>query len=319
MEYSENFTKIICHTDKGGRQLALSDKKGKVLEFIVLPDNDCLPGAIFAARVAGKIRKDAYFVYIEDDTVGFLPVPKSEDVNFTDGQKIMVKIVKSAYGIKEAKLTTEISEEERRELANLFDKADKPSLIKPARDILISLLDKYGTDITEVVYDDLADRRSLENIAAANPSLKAETKYINGNAFEFYGLDEELAEAVNPCVVTNDGIRLFMEKTQAFWSVDVDSFRCSAPVAQVNMLAAKEILRQIRLRNISGQIVIDFICDSKHRISPNVVNFIKDELKKGDGRAFFAGISPLGHIEIVRKRTYPAISEIYKEGQNVKD
>lgn len=312
LEYSETFTKIICHFAAGCKQVALLGKSGKVLEFVILPDDDYLPGAICAARIAGKVGKSAYFARIGLNALGFLPMPSGSPV-FTDGEKVMVKVVKSAYGIKEAKLTSDISSADAQELESIFEKTENPSVIRPAPDILLSFLQRHGNDLAKIVCDDLSDRRNVENYLAANTDIHTRIEYVNGNSFAEYGLDEELEQAALPCVTTREGIRLFIEKTQAFWSVDVDSFQCIRSAAEINMLAAAEILRQIRLRNMSGQIVIDFITDQRHRISQKVINLIKEELKNGSAEAFLAGISPLGHAEIVRKRVYPAVSEVVKD------
>ncbi len=311
MEYSETLSKIVCHTDAKGKRLALLNREGKVLEFIILPDNDYAPDTICVARIAGKVGKAGYFARIGLNTMGFLPYDSATSP-FTDGEKVLVKVIKSAYGIKEAKLTANISPDEREKLADLFTKTDNPSVIKPADNILLSFLHKHGNDIKKIVCDDLADRKDLENFLSAAPDLNTTVEYITNNAFTEYGFDEELTDSLSPCVTTKEGVRLFIEKTQAFWAIDVDSFQSIRSTLEINSIAAGEILRQIRLRNLSGQIVIDFITDSHHKVPTKVINFLKDELKRGDREAFLAGISPLGHVEIIRRRIYPSVSDVYE-------
>ena len=319
LEYSDNPVKIVFHvSSEGERCFALIGKKGRTLEFIFDAGEEYAPGALCVGRVIGKIGKSAYFVQIGKGRQAFLP--KKGSLSFAEGDKVLVQIVKSSYGLKDAKVTTDIDfadicPEDRELLERDFNTSETPGIIKAAPDIRGHLLRKYGNSLSLVIFDDLGDRKYVDNFLSCGDFLSSvKTEYVNGNSFADYGLDEELEDALEPCVVTQEGIRIFFEKTQAFWSVDVDGFQSVRSFQEINMIAAAEILRQIRLRNISGQIVIDFISSKNHNIQGCLLDMIRKELKNGDREAFLAGVSPLGHVEIVRQRIYPSVSECYKRG-----
>lgn len=123
------------------------------------------------------------------------------------------------------------------------------------------------------------------------------TPTLSSAPFDAIILDE--IEAISsPIVDLENGARIIIEKTAAFTAIDVDSAKSNDNAEQINLLAAKEIIRQLYLREIYGQIVIDFIGHAFDKKLDNVINYLKNEK---DGIKFIS-LTRLNLIEIIKER-----------------
>ena len=230
---------------------------------------------------------NAYFVTLPENQVGFLQSTKKLEI----GAKVLVLVSKEAHGKKYAKLTTTLpaasfSPEQKKMFKEAFAHAAKP-LVLFVPDIIKELQATY--DIGEVITDDMPRKTDL---------------------FTGEGLSDALADALSPIIITKEGIRLFIEKTEAFWTIDVDSGAAAdLSLTAINLIAAKEIARQIRLKNLSGQIVIDFISSPQNRLKGEVITALKQAVKADPTATFVAGVTPLGHVEIVRRGKHRSLME----------
>lgn len=317
MEYSIAPAKIICELDKENqsRRIALLDGGNQVLEFVFPSFDRFAIGAVCVGRIAKKIpNTNSYFVTIGKNKSGFMPAKDND--NLPEGQKVMVQITKAAHGIKSAKLTCDIPADLKNSLQESFAAAQDTGVLYDAPDVLKALIERNIACLDKVICDDLGQVQLAHNVVAALGKTMPEVVMYRGakqeSLFDSFGLNDALEDALNPCFIAKEGYRIFFEKTEAFWAVDVDSYNSLLPFNKINKLAALEILRQIRLRNMSGQIVIDFISNRNHRVPDSVIDVLKSELGGGTLTAFVAGVTPLGHIEIVRSREYPALEESVK-------
>jgi ribonuclease G len=127
--------------------------------------------------------------------------------------------------------------------------------------------------------------------------------------FDEYGVEAELARALEPKVWLKSGGTLIIERTEALTSVDVNSGRfvgktdLEDTIFRINIEAAREIPHQIRLRNIGGIIVLDFIdmLSLDHR--QQVFDALVQELRKDKVKIRVVGMSELGLVQMTRKRT----------------
>ena len=103
---------------------------------------------------------------------------------------------------------------------------------------------------------------------------------LQKEAFEEFGIDDAIVEALNRTVKLKHGGNLHIEETRAFVAIDVDSAgkRNVGDLDSLNIEAAKEIARQIRLRNLSGKIIIDFAGSSEYRFMKKVMETLEEEL-----------------------------------------
>ena len=130
--------------------------------------------------------------------------------------------------------------------------------------------------------------------------------------FTEFGIADMLSEALLKTVKLPSGGRIFIEETKAFVAIDVDSGedKGHGSISHLNEEAAVEIARQIRLRNLSGKIVIDFAGSSEYKFIKPVLDILERELAKDKNKARLFGLSRAGNVEIIRVRRRPSLSNL---------
>jgi ribonuclease G len=131
--------------------------------------------------------------------------------------------------------------------------------------------------------------------------------------FDAFGIEQEIEAARQPKVFLKHGGSIVLNQTEALVSVDVNTGKfvgkkdLEETVYLTNLEAIPEIVRQLRLRNLGGIVVIDFIdmVDPAHREA--VLARLQEELKRDRNHARAAGISEFGLVEMTRKRTGPSL------------
>ena len=137
--------------------------------------------------------------------------------------------------------------------------------------------------------------------------------------FEDYHLIEQIHKALERKVWLPSGGYIVIDKTEAMTVVDVNTGRhvgktnLEETVVKTNVEAAVEIARQLRLRDIGGMILIDFIDMLFEQNKDKVVNTLKDELAQDKTRSQVFDISPLGLLEVTRKRVSAGLLESFSE------
>ncbi|HWL71696.1 MAG TPA: ribonuclease E/G [Geminicoccus sp.] len=131
---------------------------------------------------------------------------------------------------------------------------------------------------------------------------------VSGDAFEVTGVAELIEAALQREVPLPEGGRLWIERTRALTAIDVDSG--GQPSFRVNLAAAREIARQLRLRNIGGIIVVDFIDLVSKNERFRVVETLKKALAADPVAGHVHDVSPQGLVEIGRPRRGIALAEL---------
>ena len=127
--------------------------------------------------------------------------------------------------------------------------------------------------------------------------------------FDLYGIEDEIARALQRRVTLKSGGYIIIDQTEALTTIDVNSGACVGRRDQeetslhTNLEAVAAIARQLRLRNLGGIIVVDFIdlSDEGHRL--RLLEALADHLKEDQGKTQVMNLSPLGLVEMSRKRT----------------
>lgn len=133
---------------------------------------------------------------------------------------------------------------------------------------------------------------------------------------KLYSLNTKMEEILAKRIWLKSGSNIVIDYTEALTVIDVNSAKNmsnkdkEANVLKLNKEAAKEICRQLRLRNISGMIIIDFINMSNKENEEELIAYIKDLTLKDTVRCDFVDITKLGLVEMVRKKIKPPIYEI---------
>lgn len=178
-----------------------------------------------------------------------------------------------------------------------------------------SILAPYGiTEYQEVVTDLNEAYTSLQSLSKPVRLYNDETYSLK----KLYSVESKMQEALNKTVWLKSGAYLVIEQTECLNTIDVNSGKMmkqtsnAEAVWQINAEAAKEAALQIRLRNLSGIIIIDFInMDSKEE-EDNLIQLMKNYLKDDPITTNVIDITPLGLMEITRKKVNKSLLEQFR-------
>ena len=181
-----------------------------------------------------------------------------------------------------------------------------PTVLYNKENPLFEYIRRYKDSLKEAVVDTPKLKEQVEAVFAGTVTLQKE-------AFEEFGIDDAIVEALNRTVKLKHGGNLHIEETRAFVAIDVDSGgkRSVGDIDSLNIEAAKEIARQIRLRNLSGKIIIDFAGSSEYRFMKKVLEVLEEELADDICHSRVLGLSRAGNVEILRQRRRPSLRDLY--------
>jgi ribonuclease G len=160
----------------------------------------------------------------------------------------------------------------------------------------------------------LDDEKEVENVRdfmrMLGPQYVDRIKYYEGGKrlFADFKIDDEIARLMKPTVKLPSGGSIVIESTEALTVVDVNSGKFTGgknlddTIVRTNVEAASEIARQVRLRDIGGIIVCDFIDMSSEGDRSKVISGLQEGLRKDRTRSTIQSFSPLGLLEFTRKR-----------------
>ncbi len=195
--------------------------------------------------------------------------------------------------------------------------APAPSLIYKDVSLASSVIrDLFTSDIDHLVVDSKALYREIEEyLKHVAPNLLDRLSIYNGQApiFDYYRIESEIEKTIARKVWLKGGGYVIIDHTEALVTVDVNSGRYVGKKnheensLQVNLMAAKEICRQLRLRDIGGIIVIDFIDLWEDKNRKRVEDEMRRELKKDRAKSDLAPISQFGLLEMTRQRIKPSL------------
>jgi ribonuclease E len=194
-----------------------------------------------------------------------------------------------------------------------------PSLIYQENDFGVrSLRDYFTPDINEIRVDDIETFRKMKDYCkAVSPRSMKIIKYYNekGPIFDKYQLEDQITVIYRERVALKSGGYIIINPTEAMITIDVNSGRSLSKANieqtafQTNLEAAEEIARQLRLRDLGGLLVIDFIdmMDSRH--NAEVEKTFKKALSLDRARIQLSRISKFGTLELTRQKKHPTIQE----------
>lgn len=350
--------------------------KGKVVRV--------LPGMQSAFVEIGSER--AAFLHLSDI---FQKEPENGDLKIEDitqlisnGDELIVQVVKDPIGTKGARLSTQISiasryvvfmpqtthigisqrienEDERTRLKDIvetYEQANGGYILRTAADsiqdeklhndirFLNKLWDRLSSKIKDVkagqiVHEDLSlllrtmrdidannvDKVRVDSRASFNkvqafikefiPELEPKLELYTGDRpiFDLYNIEEDIQKALERDVQLKSGGYLVIDQTEAMTTIDVNTGayvghrNLEETIFKTNLEAASALARQLRLRNLGGIIIIDFIdmIDEEHK--RQVIRTLEKSLLKDNAKTHISEISSLGLVEMTRKRTHESL------------
>ena len=201
--------------------------------------------------------------------------------------------------------------------------AKAPAEIYQESDLVTrTIRDVYNTDIDRIICDSQPVARKVkEFLDVALPRTPNVIELYAGKEglFHDYGLEQEIEKIYSRRVELPSGGSLVIDQTEAMVAIDVNSGRfrehrdAETTATKINLEAAKEIARQLRLRDLGGEIVIDFIDMREDRNSHAVERTLREEVKRDRAKTKILKMSSFGIVEMTRQRIRPSLkSSIYR-------
>jgi len=190
--------------------------------------------------------------------------------------------------------------------------ADLDLSLRAARDLTGSHLAEFWID------DPDGYERVVQFLDRTQPEITSRVKLYRRQVdiFDAFGIEAELEQALQPKVWLRSGGSLVINQTEALVAVDVNTGRyvggndLEETALKVNLEAAREVVRQLRLRNLGGIIVVDFIDmeDESHR--EQLLDALRRELGRDRARSLLSPVGPFGLVQLTRKRTERSLERV---------
>jgi len=203
------------------------------------------------------------------------------------------------------------------QIGNQAENVSAPALVHEDLGLLFRVIrDIFTEDVSEFMIDAKKEYRKVqEYLDGVQPGLKSRVKFYEKREpiFEFYGIEKALQRALRNKIWLKCGGYIVIEQTEALVSIDVNTGKYVGKkdpddtILKTNLEAVDEITRQIRLRDVGGIIVADFIDMDNPQHRQQVYAAIQEALKRDRSRTNAFAFTELGLIEMTRQRTKPSL------------
>lgn len=262
--------------------------------------------------VSAKIRDNLFRKYIQEKLKPY--IDESEG-------RISFVVRTAAYKVDETEILKEAEY-----MSGLENSIHVKAISRPAFTCLYKKEEQYVSDIRESKFtaaDSIVtdEPKVLENIISGIPKVKDITTLYDDkllSLYKCYNIEKILHDALNQHVWLKSGAYLIIEPTEALTVIDVNTGKFDGnkknredTFLKINLEAAAEICRQLRLRNISGIVIVDFINMESTENNSTLIEFLKTELAKDSIPSFFIEMTKLGLVEITRKKIKKPLYEVF--------
>ncbi len=205
-------------------------------------------------------------------------------------------------------------------IQDMSQQVSAPALIHQESDFVVrALRDFLQIDTNEIILDvPELYQRAKEHLEKIRPELVERLKLYEGSLplFDHYKVEEQVETAFQSSVRLPSGGAIVIQPTEALVSIDVNSAKdtkgghIEQTALNTNREAAIEIARQLRLRDLGGLVVVDFIDMVSQDSQKEVVNVFQQAIKSDRARVQFGRISKFGLMEVSRQRLRPSLAEV---------
>lgn len=209
------------------------------------------------------------------------------------------------------------------EIGKKRDQVKAPACLYEDLDIITRCArDLFGSSVERLVIDNVPEYERLKaHIAASMPQYLERLELYRGEEpiFDAYGIDIEIANALNRKVSLKSGGYIIIDQCEALTAIDVNTGRfvgkrnLEETITKTNLEAVKEIVYQLRLRNIGGMIILDFIDMDKESNREKVYHALQEALKADKAKTNVLKISELGLVQMTRKRVRESLGRTLTE------
>jgi ribonuclease G len=203
-----------------------------------------------------------------------------------------------------------------------FQKSTSPVLLFEESDLIKrSLITAIDKRLDRILIDDYHTyqvcKKMYERYASEHP-LRIEYYRDKIPMFERFNVEKEIEKALRRKIWLPSGGYLYFDRTEAMHTIDVNSGRSSGSerdveesLVRINLEAAEEIARQLRLRNIGGLIIVDFIDMRLRKNRRRVLDKLRDAMKEDPAKCTILSMSEFGLVEMTRQRSRGSLAQAY--------
>ncbi len=198
-----------------------------------------------------------------------------------------------------------------------------PALLHRDMELVAGLIrDIFTDDVQRLVIDSKKEHKQiLQYVRSFAPELGHRVRLYTGKTpiFDHYGLESEIEKAIDRKIWLKKGGYITIDQTEALVAIDVNTGRYVGRKDQeetafkTNLEAAREVARQLRLRDMGGIIVIDFIDMEQEKNKKGVLDELRNCLRKDRARTKTYQVSDLGLVEMTRQRERPSLLHYFSE------
>ncbi|WP_404666139.1 ribonuclease E/G [Rhabdochlamydiaceae symbiont of Dictyostelium giganteum] len=210
-----------------------------------------------------------------------------------------------------------------KDIREKFEKSKKPVCLFEESDLIKrALLTAIDKKYHRILVDDFSLFKRMKHLSTrygVDLDLKIELYRDKIPMFERFGIEKEIDKALRRKIWLPSGGYLFLDRTEAMLTIDVNSGRSKdkkstsdveESLVRINMEAADELARQLRLRNIGGLIICDFIDMRLRKNQKRVLERLKDAMKDDSAKCTILGMSEFGLVEMTRQRHRESLSQM---------
>ena len=300
-------TEVIVQVDKeerGNKGAALTTFVSLAGRYLVLMPNNPRAGGI-SRRIEGEDRNELR------DAMSSLTIP--------DGMGVIIRTAGVGRSGEELQWDLNYLLQQWEAIQNATKEHKAPFLILQESNVIIRAIRDYlREDIDQVMIDNQEAYQDAQNLVQLiMPQFSNRIRFYDDPTplFNRYQIESQIETAFEREVQLPSGGSIVIDPTEALVSIDINSARATKggdieeTALQTNLEAADEIGRQLRLRDIGGLIVIDFIDMTSNRNQREVENRMRQALKVDRARVQLGRISRFGLLEMSRQRLRPSLGE----------
>lgn len=298
---------VIIQIDKeerGQKGAALTTFISLAGSYLVLMPNNPRAGGI-SRRIEGEERSDLKAALDQ------LDLPK--------GMGLIVRTAGVGKSAEELAWDLKVLLTHWQAISDVAQDRPAPFLIHQESNVIVRAIRDYlRRDVGEIVIDKKSVyEQALQHIKLVRPDFANRVKLYTGEVplFSHYQIESQIESAFQREVRLPSGGSIVIDPTEALTSIDINSARATKggdieeTAFNTNLEAAEEIARQLRLRDLGGLVVIDFIDMSVNKHQREVENRMKDSVSGDRARVQLSRISRFGLLEMSRQRLRPSLGE----------
>ena len=306
LEEGQEIIVQVTKEERGTKGAALTTQIGLAGRFLVLIPNSTRSGGI-SRRISGDER---------DQIKNTL-----EKLNIPENMSAIVRTNGLGRSAEELSLDLSYLLALWDEINNTTPNATSPSLVYRDDKLIVRVVrDYFKEDIEEILIDDKDTfNEAKEFIEAVIPDHAEKVKFYDEEIplFNRYQIESQIELAFQREISLNSGGSIVIDPTEAMTTIDVNSARSTKgkdieeTAFKTNLEAANEIARQLRLRDVGGLVVIDFIDMTNEDNQNKVESSFRKAIYTDRARVQVSNISKFGLLEVSRQRLRPSLNESY--------